>query len=561
MDPNVTRSQREPLKPLRSLRNALLAAGTAAAAACASAPPLPFVLLPPEFAIDESFAPEGGIAGPAGRAAASVSPAVAPPPAAALSPTPREPKEGPEGPSQIPFQVPFSGDESVALRVRILYLAQPPSDAGLRPAATGTAIVADLVGSEPVAETPDLTAQVLFADGPVGAAWLEEALAEAHVTSIAYRSFELPTGASYRLGMTVMETIEDPRDWLDEFADRGPIPRRLGLEVFAGDGEITIAIEITDVAPAAERALREAILENPHVPPGPPPAAHTEVLRREAVTLDASIAAGGPVAIRVPSPFETGTGTTFVLVVETAAPSGVFVSSEEAQARVTLDAMAQAARSVPLTDKARKVLEREEALSAFRGRGGRAALLLLAEESDAPLCADLALCADAGFLAALAERAFPGLDDSQQGSTPEEHVAPEAIGWRLDATAWSIIAEAAIEETITPELEGVFFRRAGALARFPDIIQDLLRNSRGDLGAFERGLITEHLIALEDSSDSVRLRAHDWLMERGLAVPDFVPLAGRAERRAALESHRDRARQGTAPKNSTDPSNAQEAQR
>ena len=539
----VTTSQTDFLKPHRPIRNAALASVTLAVMACASTPSWPFVLSPPDYVLDESFAADGGIAGPTARAAAAMrDPAPGMPPAQLVGPGAGKalPEENVPGePSAI----------SLALRCRILYFAEPPSEVGLRTAAAGTALVADLLGAEPFTETPNLTAQVLFADGAGGQEWLSRALATGHVSSIANRSFELPAGASYRLGLTVMETIEDPRDWLDEFADRGPIPRRLGVEIFAGPSGPTLAVEITDVSPEGERALLEAIVENPGLPPGPPAPPHTESLRREAVTLDTAMPEGGPVAIRVPSPFDTGNGSTFAIVIETVPPDEVFVKGPEALARVALEGLAQSARSVPLTSAGREELQREEALAAFVRRGGRAALLLLANEADAPLCADLALSAEAAFLHALGDRAFPEFHapSAEEANATEEPAPaggldPEEIGWRLDSTAWSMIVESALDETISPELEGVLLRHGGALARFPDVIQYRLRSCGGDLGAFERGLVIDHFIALEDSASSVRLRAHDWLLERGLAIEGYGPLDERALRRAALEARRESAR-------------------
>ena len=109
------------------------------------------------------------------------------------------------------------------------------------------------------------------------------------------------------------------------------------------------------------------------------------------------------------------------------------------------------------------------------------------------------------------------------------------LAWRLERASWTLLARRGVEETLDPVGQAALLRHGGALGRFPDVLLDLVAAS-SDLEGFARRLVTEQRYFLEDSDPSARLRAHEWLLARGRAVPDYDPLAERAERRAALKA-------------------------
>lgn len=492
-------------------------AAMGALVACSSTPPPPFVLEVPDLTEDVSYDPAGGVAAPALMSGVE-------------TPAPRDDgadNAADDAADRSPEDAPETAPGAV--RCRIVYLADPPAVTADFRSLTGRAVaVADLTGAAPVVPTPELTAGALYAAGPAAATWAEAALAAPHLAVVADRSVALPAGASLRLGVTARDLVEDPRDWLDEFDDRGPVPRRVGVDINATAMGLALALEMTDLDPENERALRDAFVQDPNLPAGPPPPVHTLPLRREAVAVDASPAPGAPVVVLLDSPFEGGNGTAMAVLVEAIDSEDATTGRAEAEAALALAGVERLLSSTPLTEESREALKRAEALRAFQERGGRAALLLLSEEADATLAADLALVATDEDLANLSAAAF--------GDTAPEDVDPATLGWALDAAGWTLLGRGALEETLPLELQGVLFRRAGAVARFPDIVLDLVGTSGGSLEAFEASLAAENRIALEDASPAGRVAAHDWLVERGLEIPDYDPLADRKSRRAALEA-------------------------
>lgn len=497
-------------------------------AACASspAPPLPFT--PPAFLLDQGFDPTAGVIG-----------------------APIAVDGGQEG-------------APAPLRIRFIYLEEAPSASqrALTSAVSEATVVADMIGGAPIAGTPQLTTSFLLAQGLAAEEWTAEALgSDDHAVVLDERILLVP-GATYRLGLTSSAFVEDPRDWLDEFPDRGPIPRRVGVTVTSSVEGVAVAVEVTDLDPEKEAALVEDVLEHPDVLPGPPRPGQDEVLRRESLTISAHPTAGSPLVIQLDSPFETGTGSKggdriCGIVIEVVDASAVDQTVLEAQRLIDTAADKRSRRAVPLTDESRADLQRAEALREFQSRGGRPALLLLAEEANAELAAELALVADESFLVELSRSAFPGAEETPEGETivqqgdsavidPAEHPAsttinPKSIRWVLESSAWQLLATGSLDETLDPELDGVLLRRGGALARFPDVIIDALKASKPSLEAFDARMIIEHEYSLEDSSASVRVRAFDWLTERGRAPEGYDPLGPREERRAALAAAREAA--------------------
>lgn len=471
------------------------------AVSCRAPEAVPFVLQPPALATEASLAP-GSSLGPMAHA--------------------MDEPDGTERMSPTP------------VRCRIIYLRHP-REGSLRAIGSDANIVADLEGARPVLLTPGLTVSTLYALGQDATAWIAalEETAGAEAMEVASGTSFVPVGSSYRLSVQSNELVEDPRDWLDEFTNRGPIPRTIAVIVTGTSAGPRVALSLTNLDPDRETELLESYLDDPSIPATPPPPAQDELLRQEVLNMEQSPEIDSPLVLHLDSPFSIGNGTSLAIIVELITPEEIDGdSADEAVAKLENRAAALAEDRKPLTDESRRAIERSEALRVFQQRGGRSALLQVAQESGATLAQDLALVADADFLNTLGQRAFP----THLATVPLLDELTASIGWRLDAAAWSLLAEGALEETLDPELMGVFYRRAGAVAAFPDIVQDAIKAARGNRIRFEERLVTEHRYFLEDPSPSARLRASDWLKEHGVALGGYDPLADRKQRRAALEA-------------------------
>ena len=505
--------------PIAGLTAGLTAGLALWAAACSTPPPLPFVLLAPDIEVDEALTP-GSALGP--------------------------PVEAASGEALEDEDV----GSPIAVRCRLMYLEAPRTQ-GLRSLGLGATIVADVNGSAPVLETPELTLSTLYPEGAEANDWIT-ALGEADshaALEIADRTVIVPQGARFQLSMRAGERVEDPRDWLDEFQNRGPIPVEAGVIVTNTGATPEIAVVVTSLDPKQERQILEDYLADPNVLATAPGPAQDELVRQEVLTLEPAPALGAPLVLHMDSPFVGGNGTSIAIVIELVEPYTV-QGTNELMAAAALAATAETMREQrePLTEESRSEIERIEALSVFQRRGGRSALLQVAQESKAMLALDIALVADEAFLVLLSERAFPMEEGDLTETAPEDAtaLAPKAsIGWRLDAAAWNLLAEGALDEALDPELEGVFYRAAGALAAFPDLVQEAVVAASGSAVRFHDRLLVEQRYFLEDSAPSSRLRAYDWLKERGVVVPDYDPLGERDERRAALEA--DAANKSTDP--------------
>lgn len=175
--------------------------------------------------------------------------------------------------------------------------------------------------------------------------------------------------------------------------------------------------------------------------------------------------------------------------------------------------------------------ESERALAALaRPDLQRKALVFLAQSTGAELAGELALVAEPD---ALSEALTFVRESLEQEGAPED--APAALGWFLERTSYRWLAARAADprRPLEPELLALLLRRAGQLGRYPDLILESVQASAGleDLAAQLRA---ENAIFLEDSDPAARVRACDWLRERGLAPEGYDPLGTRDERRAAL---------------------------
>lgn len=158
----------------------------------------------------------------------------------------------------------------------------------------------------------------------------------------------------------------------------------------------------------------------------------------------------------------------------------------------------------------------------------RAAWLHLAGSLGAPLAQDY------GFLAADSELAVAAGELSRSTSVEQLRAQPAPrLALALEAQVLNRMAVLAGEGGLDDGLRGLLLLHTGEAGRWPGAFDDLLRDARSveDL----RGrLVKENEAFLEDANPAARVRAHDWLAARGLAVPGYDPLAERDERTAAL---------------------------
>ena len=422
------------------------------------------------------------------------------------------------------------------LGLRLLYLEELPTGS-LEPVESRSRLVVDLMGERPLLFGTSLAAGGRFAEGEAAREWIRavEAGSAGRTVELFDEVRALPHEATLTLAASARETVADPLDWLDEFPERGPIERRSAIALTEVAGGVEGALSIDDLDPLAEEERQALALEAEVVLAAPPPPAEEEVVRRETLVLDVAPQPGSPLVLVWRSPFEGGEGRAFaaLLSIEADGLDAATAAAAEERARLDLEQAASrhAERVAPLEAGGYEALRLEQALRAFRERGGRSALLLLADEAGAPLTADLVLFAEDELLAELAEVAFAS-DDQESSASADLG----ALGWRLERAAWTLLCRRASEDALAAEGRAALLRFAGALGRFPDALLDAVAAST-DEAELRARILAEQLAFLEDPDPSARLRAHEWLQAVGAAVEGYDPLAERDARRAALRAH------------------------
>lgn len=165
----------------------------------------------------------------------------------------------------------------------------------------------------------------------------------------------------------------------------------------------------------------------------------------------------------------------------------------------------------------------ELARAAVGGQNRRPALLALAQSLQLPHAGDLLLGADEPLLIAITNH-LPAADELVPGP---------ATTWQVERAMLSALVPALQRQTLPVALRATLIRHFGALALDPSAL-DLLLQTTPDASSFAAGVRAANLDALADHDTAPRLRAHDWLVEHGAAVPDFDPLAPREARQQAL---------------------------
>lgn len=237
-------------------------------------------------------------------------------------------------------------------------------------------------------------------------------------------------------------------------------------------------------------------------------------------------------SVLLPSPFSGEPGEAVAILI-TAHPAGPDDPSAQAPelARALAD-LSRVGTSPALAASAR--LERFAAglPPALQGLvdpvSRRPALLHLAEASGASLTADFALVGDRQALEALCALI------AERVSKRDGVEKASAMAYFLDGTTLSYLASQLAKDLLSPELSSVLLNHTGQAGRQVTSLEDAVRASKS-LESLRARIVEENWVALEDNSPSARVRAFDWLRERGDAPPDFDPLAPPAERRKSLE--------------------------
>ncbi|MFM7296836.1 MAG: hypothetical protein ACKO4Q_06395 [Planctomycetota bacterium] len=285
----------------------------------------------------------------------------------------------------------------------------------------------------------------------------------------------------------------------------------------AADGALELALVLEDLLAPGE--------DEEEADEGDDPAA---LVRRESLLLEDAPAAEGESLLFAFAPAQPGAAALVLVVTRRATATPAALERCVAQAREA--EQGARTRTAWLGSRESRQRQIETALRALEDSGQRrAALLFLAAESGAELCADMALDAEDALLQGAAAALAAQLPDAARlaadGGT---------LGWALERGCVRFLAERASTQPLEVELRAAVLRRTGELGRSPAALLDVTLAAR-DLEDFRTRLIAENRVLLEDNHPAARVRAYDWLAARGAAPEGYDPLADETSREAALE--------------------------
>lgn len=283
------------------------------------------------------------------------------------------------------------------------------------------------------------------------------------------------------------------------------------------DGALELAIVLEDLLAPEEDEEGADEREDP-----------LALVRRESLLLEDTLPEGGEPLLLVFATSQPSAPTLALSIARGGAASPAALERCVAQAREA--ELGARARTAWLGSRESRQRQIELALRALEDGGRRrAALLFLAAESGAELCADMALDADDSLLQAATTALAAQLPDAARlaadGAT---------LGWALERGCAQFLAERASTQPLEVELRAAVGRRTGELGRSPAALLDVVLAARS-LEDFHARLVVENRVLLEDNHPAARVRAYDWLAARGAAPEGYDPLADETEREAALE--------------------------
>ncbi len=381
-----------------------------------------------------------------------------------------------------------------ALAVSIEWLAVEQMPADGVPLATETRVLASAGGSDPLLILPKLTRGTRIVQG----ADLDALLSRLHspgnpqVVSLGSASGALPSGVTATFSLA-------PTD----------INRKTGR-----------AIEIKVHRPATQPVADISFIVEAPLQPAPP--------QRERAILDPiPLAAPLKVALIVPFAFESSPAKSVVAILTVEHGEGDDFQKALAQCQKDLS-NPNIASTQPATQPALPSPALAAGIEWLQGpQDARRALLFLADQTHAPLAADVALVADDATIARLRAKLLSRLTS---GGPIEER----QVGWTLESVCFADLASLQATENLPPELASCLTRFAGEAGRHDSSLEELMKNAHSQEELAAR-TIAENYIYLEDNSPSARVRAFDWLTVQGHAPAGYDPLAPLKERRAALD--------------------------
>ncbi len=157
----------------------------------------------------------------------------------------------------------------------------------------------------------------------------------------------------------------------------------------------------------------------------------------------------------------------------------------------------------------------------------RSLLFYLAQTTGAPVTREIALSASTDLARQVARYIY---------RAALEHPAAQirALAWLLESQCYQVLIDQAEADQLPVALEAVLALHTGQVGRDPTTLKELINTSTG-LDDFQRRLVTENTIYLDDMSPAARVRAFEWLKIQEQAPAGFDPLASLSQRRAALK--------------------------
>lgn len=310
-----------------------------------------------------------------------------------------------------------------------------------------------------------------------------------------------------------------------ELSGYRPSQRRVSVELWREDplsDVVSIALIIWDVGESLEdRDDGSPVIRN--------------FPRQERLVLDAKLnSSERTIAIFAPTRFDPEAQLSYLLVVEL---DEVAPELDEERLELVMREVHEAGiagsgkRQKLLFDDLLRVRHRNAIQALGDESHQRAALVELA--GGAPVASELGLMADEPTLARLLTRVAPKKDRMIELAGDVDGLA-----WLLERESISMFLKALSEQSLAPEYAALLLQHTGEAGRLSWALESALANANS-VQEFYAMILEENRIALEDSSPSARVRAHDWLQSRNLAVDNYDPLAERPQRRVALQEWAD----------------------
>ncbi len=430
----------------------------------------------------------------------------------------------------------FDLDNHVICTIETVLMRRAPVQF-LKPLASDLRLVAQLQGQQAVQGGSRLGVGARWAHGQdAETAWQTIASGEwgDHLALETHRVV-VPGGSTFLLNLSAAELITDPDNFLREWPDRGPVQKGLtvGLQ-YEADGEgacLDAGFALRNLVAA------EGDVELAHVPveggrPGGEFLMEEWILPEQGPTTN-----GAPVLWLLPSPFELNAARTVAVLirVEQGQP-------EDWDAVLESDLVFGGGPSEPVdeVETEQQAWHRQVQRALLNVKEAREACVAGEPETDQTLrgalvyaCnlfnlsmgGDLCLTGDGALL-----REWATLLPE---ATERKAASAEGLAWDLERAAWIQLARTMVKGDLPDAMLALVLRHGGEAGNYPSILEDAARSSI-DVETFERRLLQENRLFLEDASPAARVRAFDWLKRKGQQPPEWDPLDSKTKRREAL---------------------------